>query len=80
MLFGVLGEITDMTRSLKMVERKIFIYRMIVFGHRKCFGGYRILIRSPEGVPGTPGKRYGPYGPREGTHPPQGAGAPPIAG
>src|SRR3989337_2907259 len=50
----------------------------MVFGHRKCFGGYRVLIGSPEGVPGTPGKRYGPYGPRGEMHQPQGAGAPPI--
>jgi hypothetical protein len=50
----------------------------MVFGHRKCFGGHRVLIGSPEGVPGTPGKRYGPYGPRGETHQPQGAGAPPI--
>ena len=40
----------------------------MVFGHRKCFGMHRVLIGSPEGVPGTPGKRYGPYGPRGETH------------
>ena len=28
---------------------------MMVFGHRKCFRGYRVLIGSPEGVSGTPG-------------------------
>ena len=50
------------------------IYRTMVFGHRKCFGGYRVHIGSPEGVPGTPAKRYGPYGPREETHQPQGEG------
>src|SRR3989337_318957 len=50
----------------------------MVFEHRKCFGGYRVLIGSPEGVSGTPGKRYGPYGPRGETHQSQGAGAPPI--
>ena len=54
------------------------IYRTMVFGHRKCSGGYKVHIRSPEGVPGTPGKRYGPYGPRGETHQPQGAGEPPI--
>ena len=63
MLFGVPDENMDMTRSLKMVER---IYMTIVFGHRKCFRGYRVHIGSPEGVPGTPDKRYGPYGPRGG--------------
>ena len=47
------------------------IYRTIVFGHWKCSGGYRVHIGSPEGVPGTPGKRYGPYGPRGETHQPQ---------
>ena len=35
---------------------------------------------SPEGVPRTLGKRYGPYGPREETHQPHGAGAPPHIG
>ena len=35
------------------------------------FRGYRVLIGSPEGVPGTPDKRYGPYGPRGETHQPQ---------
>ena len=78
MLFRVPDETADMTRSLEMVERSRLIYRTIVFGHRKCFGGYRVLIGSPEGVPGTPDKRYGPYGPRGETHQPQGASAPPI--
>ena len=50
----------------------------MVFGHRKCFGGYQVLIGSSEGVLDTLGKRYGPYGPRGETHQPQGAGAPPI--
>ena len=54
------------------------IYRTIVFGHQKCFGGYKVLIGSPKGVPGTPDKRYGPNGPRGETHQPQGAGTPPI--
>ena len=51
---------------------------MMVFGHQKCCGKHRVLIGSPKGVPGTPGKRYGPYCPRGETHQPQGAGAPPI--
>src|SRR3989337_699093 len=42
----------------------------MVFGHRKCFGGYRVLIGSPERSFGQPRQRYGPYGPREGTHQP----------
>ena len=79
-MFGVPDEITDMTRSLKMAERKILIYRTMVFGHRKCSGGYQVLIGSPERVSGTPGKDMGLMGQvREHTSP-QGAGAPPIAG
>ena len=31
MLFGVPDEITDMTRSLEMVERERLIYRTMVF-------------------------------------------------
>ena len=62
------NEITEMTRSLEMVDRYRFIYRTILFEHRKCFGMHRVLIGSPEGVPGTPGKRYGPRGE---THQPQ---------
>ena len=50
----------------------------MVFGHRKCFGRYQVLIGSPEGVPGTLGKRYWPYGPGGETNQPQGAGAPPY--
>ena len=71
MLFGVPDEITDMTRSVEMVEKERFIYRTMIFGHRKCSGKHRVLIGSPEGVPGTPGKRYGPYEPRGETHQPQ---------
>ena len=78
MLFEVPDEITDMTRSLEMVDSSRLIYRTIVFGHRKCSRGYQVHIGSPEGVPSNPGKRYGPYGPRGETHQPQGAGAPPI--
>ena len=55
MLFGVPDEITDMTRSLEMVERQRFIYRTIVFGHRKCFGGTRYVSGHRKEVPGTPG-------------------------
>ena len=35
---------------------------MIVFEHRKCFGGYRVLIGSPEGVPDSPGRYLGLMG------------------
>ena len=38
MLFGVPDKITNMTRSLEIVERYILIYRMIVFIHWKCSG------------------------------------------
>ena len=44
---------------------------MMVFGHQKCCGKHRVLIGSPKGVPGTPDKRYGPYGLRGETHQPQ---------
>ena len=63
---GVPDEITDMTRSLKMVERKILIYRTMVFGHRKCFGGYQVVIGSPERSFEHPWQRYGPNGPKGG--------------
>ena len=33
-LFRVPDGITDVTRSLKMVEREIFIYWKVEFGHR----------------------------------------------
>ena len=61
-LFGVLDEITNMTRSLKMVDRQILIYRTMVFGHRKCFGWYQVLIGSPKWVPGSPGRFLGLMG------------------
>ena len=54
------------------------IYRTMVFGHQNCSRGYRVLIGSPEGVPGTPGKDMGLIGPREGRTSPQGSGAPPY--
>ena len=34
----------------------------MVFGHQKCFGWYRVLIESPEGVPGSPGRFLGLMG------------------
>ena len=44
MLFRVPDDITDNTRSLEMVERYRLIYWIIVFGHWKCFGMYRVHI------------------------------------
>ena len=58
MLFGVSDEITGMTTSLEMVVRKILIYRVIVFGHRKCFGGYRVLIGSLKEFRASPSKLW----------------------
>ena len=48
----------------------------MVFGHRKCSGGYRVLIGSPEGVSGTPGNPMGHMGLVKEHTSPQGAGAP----
>ena len=59
-MFGVLDEITDMTRSLKMVGRQRLIYWTIVFGHRNGSRVFRIFIRVPVGLPKPPGGRYGP--------------------
>ena len=70
-MFGVPDEITDMTRSLEMVERYRLIYRTMVFGHQKCFGKHRVLIGSSERSFEDPRQRYGPYGPSEGTHQPR---------
>ena len=36
----------------------------------EVFWGYRVRIGSPEGVPGYPGKLYGPYGTRGEIHQP----------
>ena len=49
---------------------------MMVFGHQKCFGGYRVLIGSPEGVSGNPSKDMGFMGQEREHTSPQGAGAP----
>ena len=62
MLFEVPDEITDMTRSSKMVRRQRLIYRTMLFGHRKGFGLYQLVIGSPEGVPGIPGRLMGLMG------------------
>src|SRR5215216_8080787 len=62
-LFGVPDEITDMTRSLEMVERLRLIYWTIVFGHRNGSGGTRYIseYREGGGVTGTPGGLIGPH-------------------
>ena len=79
MLFGVPDEITDMTRSLEMVERYRFIYRTIVFGYQKCSGVTGYVSGHRKGFRATPGKLHGPYGPRGETHQSQrGWCAPPI--
>ena len=38
------------------------IYRTMVFGHRKCFRVYRVVIGIPEGVPDTPERIMGLLG------------------
>ena len=58
MLFRVPDEITDMTRSLEMVERLIFIYRTIVFGHRKCSGGTGYVSGHRKGFRAPPGELW----------------------
>ena len=47
------------------------IYWKVIYGHRNGYEEAQVLVGSPEGVPGTPSKRYGPYGPRGETHQPQ---------
>jgi len=70
MLFGVPDEITDITRSLEMVERLRFIYWKIVFGHGKCSGCTGYVLGHQKGVPGTPRQRYEPYWANGGTDQP----------
>ena len=69
MLFGVPDEITDMMRSLEMVEVNIDIYYDSI-RTTNVFQGYRVRIVSPEGVLGTPRQRYGPYWAKGGTDQP----------
>jgi hypothetical protein len=76
MLFGVPDEITDMTRSLEMVDWQRLIYRMIVFGHRKCSGVIRVFIGVPDGLPEPPGEDMGHMGHRREAHQPTRGGAP----
>ena len=70
MLFGAPDEITDMTRSSRMVRRKRLIYRLIVFGLRKGFGMHGVFIGAPEGVPGGYGELLGITGQKRGVHQP----------
>src|SRR3954468_22385091 len=49
---------------------------MMVLGHWKCSGGYRVLIGSPEGVSGTPSNPMGHMGLVKEHTSPQGIGAP----
>ena len=43
----------------------------MIFGHRKCFGVYRVIIGVPEGVPDTPGRLVGLLGHKRGAHQPK---------
>ena len=67
---GVPDEVTDMTRSLEIVERERLIYRTMVFGDQNSFGVHRVVIGSPEGVPDTLGKCMGLMGQKGGTDQP----------
>ena len=59
-LFGVPDEITDMTRSLEMVETSRLIYWTAMFGHQKCSGRFQIKPECRR-VTGNPlGKLLGP--------------------
>jgi hypothetical protein len=81
MLFRVLDEITDMTRSLEMVERKRFIYWKVVFRHRNGSERFRYIIGVPEGYRNPPGKLWallGHTGKRGACR--RGCCAPPLAG
>ena len=62
-LFGVSNEITDMTRSLEMVERQRLIYWKVIYGHRNGSDKVRGFFRSTGRLPEPPGKVNGPIGP-----------------
>ena len=53
---------------------------MIVFGHWKCSGVTGYVSGHQKGFWATPGKLYGPYGPRGETHQPQRGWCPPHMG
>ena len=54
-LFGVLDVITDMTRSIEMVETLRLIYWNVIFGHRMSSGGYQINTGETGRLPEPPG-------------------------
>ena len=57
--FGVPYVITDVTRSLEMVETQRLIYWKPMFGHRKCSGWNRDFTGLPGGLPEPPGSQMG---------------------
>ena len=59
-MFGVPDEITDMTRSLEMVETKRFIYWKVTFGQHNGSGCFR--VPGVIGTPPPPGKFMGLHG------------------
>ena len=54
--------ITDMARSLEMVETLRLIYWNVIFGHRMSSGGYRINTGVPGGYRNPPGSILGLMG------------------
>jgi hypothetical protein len=64
-LFGVPDEITDLTRSLEMVERYRLIYWKAIFGHRYGSGVIRVFSGVPRGYRNPPGKCWANMGLRE---------------
>ena len=56
------------------------IYRTMIFGHRNSFGVHRVVIGSPEGVPGGPEMSMGLMGQGEGHTNPQGGWCAPSLG
>ena len=58
--------ITDMTRSLKMVDTLRLVYWNVIFGHRMSSGGYRINTGETKRLPEPPGGLLGLMGPSGG--------------
>ena len=54
-LFGVPDEITDVTRSLKMIKTLRLIYWKVAFGYQNGFRKYRIIFGVPGGYRNPPG-------------------------
>ena len=75
MLFGVPDEITNMTRSLEVVERQIFIYWTRIVGHQKCSGWFRRKPECRRGYRNPPGKYWALVGLRGERGSPQGVAA-----